>query len=98
MMDEQNNLNQAENPNQNSSNEPGTSGTNSESASINLEKNYGEPQPSSGGDSLFDSTLNLGFVRQKVNATRQEIGNFVIGQQTMVDLLLISIFRTDMCC
>jgi hypothetical protein len=27
MMDEQNNLNQAENPNQNSSNEPGTSGT-----------------------------------------------------------------------
>ncbi|MCC7452552.1 MAG: MoxR family ATPase [Crocinitomix sp.] len=92
MMDEQNNLNQAENPNQNSSNESGTSGTNSESASINLEKNYGEPQPSSGGDSLFDSTLNLGFVRQKVNATRQEIGNFVIGQQTMVDLLLISIF------
>ncbi|MCG8575800.1 MAG: MoxR family ATPase [Flavobacteriales bacterium] len=41
---------------------------------------------------MFTSGLNLGFINQKVNATRQEIGKFVIGQHDMVDLLLISIF------
>jgi MoxR-like ATPase len=41
---------------------------------------------------MFTSGLNLGFINEKVNATRQEIGNFVIGQHEMVDLLMISIF------
>lgn len=41
---------------------------------------------------LFSSGLNLGFINEKVTKTRQEIGNFVIGQHDMVDLLMISIF------
>ncbi len=42
--------------------------------------------------SLFTPGLNLGFINKKVTATREQIGNFVIGQHEMVDLLLISIF------
>jgi len=41
---------------------------------------------------MFGSTLNLGFINEKVNAARNEIAKFVIGQHDMVDLLLISIF------
>ncbi|MEZ4922246.1 MAG: MoxR family ATPase [Crocinitomicaceae bacterium] len=41
---------------------------------------------------MFSSGLNLGFINQKVTATREEIGKYVIGQHDMVDLLLISIF------
>jgi MoxR-like ATPase len=41
---------------------------------------------------IFAPSLNLGFIHEKVQKTRQEIGNFVIGQHDMVDLLLISIF------
>lgn len=40
----------------------------------------------------FSPGLNLGFIREKVLATKGEIRKFVIGQQDMVDLLLISIF------
>ena len=41
---------------------------------------------------LFTPGLNLGFINEKVVQTRKEIGNFVIGQHDMVDLLLVSIF------
>lgn len=41
---------------------------------------------------MFSSGLNLGFINEKVNKTREEIGKFVIGQHDMVDLLMISIF------
>ena len=41
---------------------------------------------------LFTPGLDLGFIHKKVNATREQIGNFVIGQHEMVDLLMISIF------
>ena len=41
---------------------------------------------------MFSSGLDLGFINQKVMKTREEIGKFVIGQQDMVDLLLIAIF------
>jgi MoxR-like ATPase len=41
---------------------------------------------------MFGSGLNLGFVNEKVNAARNEIAKFVVGQKDMVDLLLISIF------
>jgi MoxR-like ATPase len=41
---------------------------------------------------MFSSGLNLGFINKKVTETRTEVGNFVIGQHDMVDLLLISIF------
>lgn len=41
---------------------------------------------------LFTPGLNLGFINKKVTATREQIGNFVIGQHEMVDLLMISIF------
>ena len=41
---------------------------------------------------LFTPMLDLGFIHKKVNATREQIGNFVIGQHEMVDLLMISIF------
>lgn len=40
----------------------------------------------------FSPGLNLGFICEKVLATKGEIRKFVIGQQDMVDLLLISIF------
>jgi MoxR-like ATPase len=56
-----------------------------------------EPVQSSGSyaqeaSSMFGSGLNLGFINEKVTQTRNEIGKFVIGQQDMVDLLMISIF------
>ena len=41
---------------------------------------------------MFSSNLDLGFINEKVSYTRKEIGNFVIGQHEMVDLLMISIF------
>ena len=41
---------------------------------------------------MFSTGLNLGFINQKVTACRSEIAKFVIGQQDMVDLLMISIF------
>lgn len=41
---------------------------------------------------IFKPALNLGFIVDKVSQTRKEIGNFVIGQHEMVDLLLVSIF------
>ena len=47
---------------------------------------------SSEASQMFSSNLNLGFINEKVSYTRKEIGNFVIGQHEMVDLLLISIF------
>ena len=47
---------------------------------------------SSEASEMFSSGLNLGFINKKVTKTREEIGKFVIGQQDMVDLLLISIF------
>jgi MoxR-like ATPase len=40
----------------------------------------------------FSPGLNLGFIRNKVVETKGEIRKFVIGQQDMVDLLLIAIF------
>lgn len=42
--------------------------------------------------SMFGSGLNLGFINEKVTLTRNELAKFVIGQQDMVDLLMISIF------
>lgn len=61
------------------------------------QSNQGENQPKSDSYSqeasgMFTSSLNLGFIHDKVVQTRKEIGNFVIGQQDMVDLLLVSIF------
>jgi MoxR-like ATPase len=64
----------------------------SEMESANTEnKNAGADQ-SNDTSGLFKSGLNLGFIHEKVTQTRKEIGNFVIGQHDMVDLLLISIF------
>jgi MoxR-like ATPase len=51
-----------------------------------------QPSYTSEASEMFTSGLNLGFINQKVVKTREEIGKFVIGQQEMVDLLLISIF------
>lgn len=63
---------------------------------INTESQPEESKPDLGYlsevNQLFTPGLNLGFINQKVVATRQQIGNFVIGQHEMVDLLLISIF------
>ena len=41
---------------------------------------------------IFQSRLDLGLVREKVNATKQEVSNFIIGQHQLIDLLLISVF------
>lgn len=51
-----------------------------------------EVEKGSSAAEMFTSKLNLGFVNDKVLATRKEIANFVIGQHEMVDLLLIAIF------
>ncbi|MDB4089295.1 MoxR family ATPase [Flavobacteriales bacterium] len=40
----------------------------------------------------FESSLDLGFVREKVASARQEAKAFIIGQEEMIDLLLIGIF------
>ena len=40
----------------------------------------------------FESSLELGFVREKVNEARKQAANFIIGQEEMIDLLLIGIF------
>jgi len=84
-MEDQNNLNQSGSvSNENSHGNSGTQPQNSDS------------QPGSSyareASQLFTPGLNLGFINEKVIATRKEIGNFVIGQHDMVDLLLISIF------
>jgi MoxR-like ATPase len=99
MMEEQNNMNQPEganNPshdaNQNASNESNNSADANDYGSISLNKASTGSRSNSGASELFNSTLNLGFVNQKVAATRKEIGNFVVGQHDMVDLLLIAIF------
>ena len=98
-MEEQNNMNQPEganNPshdaNQNASNESNNSADANDYGSISLNKASTGSRSNSGASELFNSTLNLGFVNKKVAATRKEIGNFVVGQHDMVDLLLIAIF------
>jgi MoxR-like ATPase len=45
-----------------------------------------------GASKIFGSHLNLGLIKEKVDAARLQISKFVIGQHEMVDLLLISIF------
>ncbi len=40
----------------------------------------------------FESSLELRFVRDKVNAARAEAKGYIIGQEEMIDLLLIGIF------
>ena len=99
MMEEQNNMNQPEganntsnDANQNASNESNNSADANDYGSISLNKASTGSRSNSGASELFNSTLNLGFVNQKVAATRKEIGNFVVGQHDMVDLLLIAIF------
>ena len=98
-MEEQNNMNQ---PEENKSEQEGAtnqpaqeSGTEEGVVSGSVEP-IAEASPTQGynaeANALFMPGLNLNFVNEKVMATRQEIGNFVIGQHEMVDLLLISIF------
>lgn len=98
-MEEQNNMNQPEgankpshDANQNASNESTNAADGNDYGSISLNKASTGSPSNSGPSELFNSTLNLGFVNQKVAATRKEIGNFVVGQHDMVDLLLIAIF------
>lgn len=98
-MEEQNNMNQPEEnigasneTNQNAANEPVNSAEGDDYGSISLQKPSAAASSTPEVSELFNSSLNLGFVNQKVMATRKEIGNFVIGQHDMVDLLLIAIF------
>lgn len=98
-MEEQNNMNQAEGrsgasneTNPNTRNESPNANDGIDYGSISLEKTNAATTSTPGASELFNSSLNLGFVNQKVMATRKEIGNFVIGQHNMVDLLLIAIF------
>lgn len=78
-MEEQENLNETGGQNTN----PNPESTNEQSAAGSYSKETSR---------MFGSDLNLGFIHEKVVKTRQEIGNFVIGQHDMVDLLMISIF------
>ena len=43
-------------------------------------------------DFKFESSLELQFVKDKVNAARTEAKAYIIGQEEMIDLLLIGIF------
>lgn len=40
----------------------------------------------------FSSGLDLSFIREKVVRAREQAGNFIIGQEEMIDLLLIGVF------
>ncbi len=95
-MEDQNTMNQSGENNSSNANLEGASTSNidatSPSGQISLEKSSLTGQNELAANELFGSSLNLGFVNQKVLATRKEIGNFVIGQHDMVDLLLIAIF------
>lgn len=106
-MEEQNNMNQPEDQSNenvgNNDQEANTSNapTGDEQASTEKDELFtNEPiqvtTPNVGYTSeaseLFTPGLNLGFINKKVTSTREQIGNFVIGQHDMVDLLLIAIF------
>lgn len=96
-MEEQNNMNT---PEENNESQGGNSNMPQQEEGATSAGNAAETQPvsmpdmgySSEVNQLFTPGLNLGFINQKVVATRQQIANFVIGQHEMVDLLLISIF------
>ena len=99
-MEDQNNTNPEEenggmNQDQNASNE--NAGTQSTGGVEPVKRVEPVSAPTGGSytqeaSSMFSSGLNLGFINQKVTDCRNEIGKFVIGQQDMVDLLMISIF------
>jgi len=40
----------------------------------------------------FESSLDLQFVKDKVNQTREEARKYIIGQENMIELLLIGVF------
>lgn len=89
-MEDQNNTNQPEDMNaENENQKPETSG--SEINQIPPIKPV-ESSFQREADDIFKPSLNLGFINEKVQLTRKEIGNFVIGQHDMVDLLLVAIF------
>lgn len=50
------------------------------------------PSTVSGNNFGFSTGLDLGFVREKVVQARAQAANFIIGQEEMIDLLLIGIF------
>jgi len=103
-MEEQNNVNQPEENNENlpsSNDQPsneleGNTSTENANTAENVEETPEKTIPNenyiSEASEMFSSGLNLGFINRKVSATREQIGNFVIGQHDMVDLLLIAIF------
>ncbi len=103
-MEEQNNVNQPEENNENlpsSNDQPsneleGNTSTENVNTAENVEETPEKTIPNenyiSEASEMFSSGLNLGFINRKVSATREQIGNFVIGQHDMVDLLLIAIF------
>lgn len=95
MMEEQNNMNTPEENKESQGENSNLPQQEESSNTINAETQH-ESTPDMGYSSevnqLFTPGLNLGFINQKVVATRQQIANFVIGQHEMVDLLLISIF------
>ena len=43
-------------------------------------------------DDILGSRLNLGLVNEKVLAAKAQIGQFIIGQHELVDLMIISLF------
>ena len=97
-MEEQNNLNQPEEQNENSSNDLNPSNQESEEQSNQAVENAStqnqapDVRYTSEASQMFTPGLDLSLINEKVNQTRQEISNFVIGQHDMVDLLLIAIF------
>lgn len=98
-MEEQNDINQPEENNeaQNDATNASSESTNPETPSnepvdVSPDSTAAAPSYSQEASRMFGSGLNLGFINEKVSATRQQIGNFVIGQHDMVDLLLIAIF------
>ena len=98
MMEEQNNENlpqDGENANpQNENTNPQTNEGGSEESTASNEHGdiLGQTSYAQQASQMFSSGLNLGFIHEKVNACRNEIKKFVIGQHDMVDLLLVSIF------
>lgn len=94
-MEEQNNMNQPEENNENISNDVNSTGATNGAENSDLQSNESDitqPSYTTEASQMFSSGLNLSFINEKVKATREQIGKFVIGQHDMVDLLMIAIF------
>jgi MoxR-like ATPase len=71
-------------------NEDLTEGTTNQSSEEKTDQPAATSTTSS--DDILGSRLNLGLINEKVIAAKAQMGQFIIGQHELIDLLLISLF------